>query len=199
MPDATQLMGTPAAEPSIPDKSAGGEMGGPPGTGYDAVAPTEPIKEPGIVTEPTQPPARQAPQQPVKPGQPAPPPQPAPEPGRQAPQHPPSRQAIQPPAQPKKFMAVMSPPGLVKTGNIDLNTRPTVKNADGTVSTVRSMSYEEDGKEILIPTVSDEGRIMTAHEAIAYWKKKGQYLGIFDTPEQATAYAEKLHKQQAGE
>ncbi|WP_206631166.1 transglycosylase SLT domain-containing protein [Mesorhizobium sp. M7A.F.Ca.MR.362.00.0.0] len=88
--------------------------------------------------------------------------------------------------------------GLVQPGNIDLATRPIVKNADGTISTVRSMSYENDaGQEVLIPTVSNEGRIMSNEEAIKYWGEKGQFLGKFDNPDDATAYAQSLHETQA--
>src|ERR1035437_8241999 len=48
-------------------------------------------------------------------------------------------------------------PGMVAPGNIDLAAQPRVKNADGPTSTVRSMSFNEDGKEILIPTVAHDG------------------------------------------
>lgn len=90
------------------------------------------------------------------------------------------------------------PAGLLTAGNIDLNARPIVKNADGSISTVRSMSINVDGKEVLIPTVAADGSgILSDKEAIAQYRKTGQHLGIFDTPKHATAYAESLHEQQA--
>lgn len=90
------------------------------------------------------------------------------------------------------------PTGQLDAGNIDLNNRPVVKNEDGSISTVRSMSFNEDGKEILIPTVAADGSgILDTNAAIQQYRDTGQHLGTFDTPENADAYAQRLHEQQA--
>lgn len=87
--------------------------------------------------------------------------------------------------------------GVLQEGNIDLNKRPVVRNPDGSISTVRSMSVNVDGNEVLIPTVSDDGRILSPQEAVQAYMKSGRHLGKFKTPEAATSYAKRLHEQQA--
>lgn len=87
-------------------------------------------------------------------------------------------------------------PGQLEAGNIDLYNRPVVKNPDGSISTVRTISFNADGKEIVIPTVSDDGRILSDEDAIALYEKTGKHFGKFDTPDHATAYAQKLHEDQ---
>ena len=93
--------------------------------------------------------------------------------------------------------ALFSSGGMETPGNIDLTKRPVVKNSDGSISTVRSMSANFDGKEVLIPTVAHDGsRILSNEEAIQQYKDTGKHLGMFKTPEDATSYAEKLHQDQ---
>lgn len=88
-------------------------------------------------------------------------------------------------------------PGMISQGNTDLANRPIVKNSDGSISTVRSMSFNVDGNEVLVPTVSKDGRIMSDQEAVENYRKTGENLGVFDSPEAATNYAKSLHNQQA--
>lgn len=87
-------------------------------------------------------------------------------------------------------------PGLLEPGNIDLVNRPQVRNEDGTISTVRSMSANIEGIETLLPTVSKFGKILSDAQAINEFRETGQHLGKFSSEEAASNYAELLHKQQ---
>lgn len=92
---------------------------------------------------------------------------------------------------------------MVEPGNINLYDRPTVHNADQTISSVRSMSFEENGKEVLVPTVSDDGRILTELEAREMYHKTGKHLGKFQDAgvlkawQHADSYATALHNEYA--
>jgi len=71
-----------------------------------------------------------------------------------------------------------------------------VQNADGSISTVRSISIGEDGSEVLIPTVIGD-KVVSDEKAIEHYRKTGQHLGRFRSAQDANAYAEFLHRQQA--
>lgn len=84
-------------------------------------------------------------------------------------------------------------------GNIDLRKRPSFKNEDGSISTVSSMSFNEDGKEVLIPTidfVDNKAVRLSDQEAIDRYRKTGEYLGKFNSIEESNKYAEELHRDQ---
>lgn len=90
-------------------------------------------------------------------------------------------------------------PGMVRPGNIDLTNRPDVANPDGSHSSVRSMSFNSGGREVLVPTVSEDGRIMSDNEAMGQFRHTGRSLGQFRAPADAPRYAQALHEQQAAE
>jgi len=85
-------------------------------------------------------------------------------------------------------------------GNIDLSVRPHVINPDGSISTVRSMGFNDshDGKgpEVLIPTVNDAGYLMTGDEAIREYDRTGKHLGKFASVDDSNAAAEAIHLDQ---
>lgn len=85
-------------------------------------------------------------------------------------------------------------------GNIDLFNRPQYKQEDGSTSTVNSMSFGEDGQEILIPTIAydNNGRAiqLSEDEAIDRYHRTGEYLGKFNNTKDAEDYAKALHNQQ---
>lgn len=81
---------------------------------------------------------------------------------------------------------------LLEPGNIDLYNRPPVRNPDGSSSTVRSLSFNQNDREILIPTVVGD-RVVPDEDAIQRYLQSGQHLGMFRTPEGATQYAGQLH------
>lgn len=58
------------------------------------------------------------------------------------------------------------------------------------------MSFNEGKNEVLIPTVSDDGRIMSDNEAIKSYQSSGQHLGKFKTVDAANTYAQSLHQDQ---
>ncbi len=85
-------------------------------------------------------------------------------------------------------------------GNIDLYNRPQYRNADGSISTVDSTSFNIQGKEVLLPSVwMKDGkayRSSDGDEILQHFYDTGEFLGVFDTVDAANSYAEKLHDAQ---
>lgn len=91
--------------------------------------------------------------------------------------------------------------GMLENGNIDLYNRPVTTNDDGSISTVRSIGFQPTegnyaGKQVLVPTVSDNGQIMSNEDAINSFYNTGKHLGVFNNVRNANKYAKNLHKEQ---
>ena len=90
--------------------------------------------------------------------------------------------------------------GQYGVGNIDLYNRPQYRNADGSISTVDSTSFNIQGKEVLLPLVwMKDGkayRSSDGDEILQHFYDTGEFLGVFDTVDAANSYAEKLHDAQ---
>lgn len=85
-----------------------------------------------------------------------------------------------------------SAPGMLEHGNIDLNNRPVVNNPDGSYSTVRTITVEEGGKTVLLPTIIN-GKQVTNKEAIDHYHQTGEMMGIFKDEKSANDYDRDLH------
>lgn len=113
------------------------------------------------------------------------------------------------PASQGLFMAPGEAKGLVKPGNIDLRNLRVTKNPDGSWSTVNSSSFYDDnpqsptyGKEVLVRGILPDGRrveeVFPDRKQQEQWmkdqyQKTGQQLGVFNSGEEADAYAQRLH------
>jgi hypothetical protein len=87
--------------------------------------------------------------------------------------------------------------GLIEPGNIDLSNRPEVDMGDGSKGTIYSFSIEDpQGRQVLIPMIVN-GKLLSEEAATEHYKRTGEHLGIFKTPEDATRYGEQLHNQEA--
>jgi hypothetical protein len=84
------------------------------------------------------------------------------------------------------------PTGLKHPGNINLTGRPILHNSDGTISSEKSFSIGTDKGETLLPLIVN-GKELTQQQAINHYRQTGEHMGIFDTPENADAYATQVH------
>ena len=101
----------------------------------------------------------------------------------------------------KNILAELSRPSarlnaLVEPTNIDLYNRPQVAMPDGSYATIRSAGFNLDGREVLLPTVSPDGRLLSDDEAVELYRRTGKHLGIYGTPEASEAYGRFLSQQQ---
>ena len=109
---------------------------------------------------------------------------------------------------PLHVYGAQKPEGLRESGNIDLNSRPRVENADGSHSSEYSISFGTGKGEVLVPTIVG-GKFLTPtgkkpvegspeekemfNRAQEHYNNTGEHTGIFDTPDHANRYAELVH------
>lgn len=96
--------------------------------------------------------------------------------------------------------------GMTAAGNTDLRALPVIQNPDGSSSTVYSTSFTDEnpksphyGKNVLVKGILNGKKTDDVDALRNQYYKTGQHLGVFDTPENADAYASRLHEDwQAG-
>jgi hypothetical protein len=57
-----------------------------------------------------------------------------------------------------------------------------------------AIPFDEDGKQVLVPTVAPDGSALSDEAAVEQYKTTGRHYGKFDTPANAQAYADQLTK-----
>src|SRR4051812_46971689 len=91
-------------------------------------------------------------------------------------------------------------PGLIVRGNLDIWRRPVVRNANGSLSTVKSVSWNVPvnlggrtrNLEVLMPEVIGN-RVVSARAALQHFQNTGEHLGMFDDAAHANQYGTRLH------
>lgn len=89
-----------------------------------------------------------------------------------------------------------NPYGALEAPTLNMDRRPYVENDDGSTSTVRSMGINENGKEILIPTVSQQGWVMGDDQAVDEYHRTGEHMGVYDSPAASDRAGEGFHQDQ---
>lgn len=83
-------------------------------------------------------------------------------------------------------------PKALKDPTLDFEIRNRVTNPDGSVSTIKTMSFNDGTGEILIPTVV-ENRLLSEEDAIRHYEETGESFGTYGSVEDADKMAQYLH------
>jgi hypothetical protein len=85
--------------------------------------------------------------------------------------------------------------GLIEPGNIQLKGRPLINMPGGSVGSEYSVSFTQDGKEVLVPTIFD-GKAHNPQDAWKHYLQTGQHLGKYDNVADADRAAEAIHSRE---
>jgi hypothetical protein len=80
-------------------------------------------------------------------------------------------------------------------GNIDVSSRKTIKLSNGEVELFKPMAFRNAGKVIVVPTITEGGKLLTESGAINKYFETGMHLGIFDDMSEAKVRIEQLEKE----
>lgn len=91
--------------------------------------------------------------------------------------------------------------GLLTPGTLDPFKRPALQYPEDDDGSTSSVSFERDGKEILIPTTFEDtpgagARRHSVEQSIKHYDATGQHLGIFGSADAADAFAKSLDAEQ---
>jgi hypothetical protein len=100
-------------------------------------------------------------------------------------------------AGPPTAPAVAEPPKAeIEPSNIDPRKRPVVPDEEGNAA-VLAVKYKEGGNVVLVPTVTDEARVMSDAEAVKAYEATGKHLGKYRDEKAADAALEKMRQDRA--
>jgi hypothetical protein len=80
-------------------------------------------------------------------------------------------------------------------GNIDVSSRKTIKLSNGEIELFKPMAFRNAGKVIVVPTITEGGKLLTESGAINKYFETGMHLGIFDDMSEAKVRIEQLEKE----
>jgi hypothetical protein len=85
------------------------------------------------------------------------------------------------------------PGGRVVAPNLDINRRPVIQNQDGSISTFRGTTVEQDGVHYVVPGMTDT-QPLSLEQSKAQFQNTGQHFGGFASEDEAQAFAKALHE-----
>lgn len=86
-----------------------------------------------------------------------------------------------------------------EAATLDINTLRPVEMPDGSMAAIRPITFEHEGKYVVIPTVNEMGELLSDSQAISKYLKSGLHVGKFGDPRSADRYASLLKDRDAQE
>lgn len=72
--------------------------------------------------------------------------------------------------------------------------KPLIKNPDGSISTERTITFEQEGKHYVLPTIVNGKELTDAQALDLFDAGENEPVGVFDTAEEADKFAKERTK-----